>query len=355
LPGHIQGIRPDVRPGVHAGVGPIGAPLPDVGRIAVLRGGGLGDLLFSLPAIQSLADAYPDAEITLLGTAEHARLLRDRPGPVRRVLELPGVPEPPIDLAVQLHGGGRWSNGFVRGLGARWTVGARTPDAEPLDRCLPYRFYQHEVLRALEVVGLAGAPPTRLEPRLAVTQRDLSAAGTAVAGLPQPYVAVHPGAGDPRRRWPAERFACVAAELTRRGYGVLVLGSPPEAELVADVVRRTGGPAVRNTAGTLSLPALVGVLARSALMIGNDSGPRHLAQAVGTRTVSVYWSGNIITCGPFGRSRHRVQVSWTSACPVCGADCTSPHGRRCEHEVSFVDNVPLAAVLDDVADLLWAE
>jgi ADP-heptose:LPS heptosyltransferase len=350
-------------------VGPLGAPLPDVGRIAVLRCGGLGDLVFALPAIQSLADAYPAAEITLLGTPGHARLLAGRPGPVSQVIALaappgPGVrgappPGAPVDLAVQLHGGGRWSNTFLLDLGARCTVGARTPDAAELDRCLPYRYYQHEVLRALEIVGLAGAPPTAFEPHLATTGRDRDEGGAALAGLPTPVVAVHPGASDARRRWPAHRFAAVAAALVRQGCGVVVLGSRAETATVDEVTEgarqlasRPG--AVRPLAGSLTLDGLVGVLAGCAVLVGNDSGPRHLAQAVGTPTVGVFWIGNVINAGPFGRTRHRVHPSWTSRCPVCGLDCTSPHGRRCDHDVSFVSDVRTQDVLSDVLELLAA-
>ena len=71
-----------------------------------------------------------------------------------------------FDLAVQLHGGGRFSNPFLLRLGARHTVGSRTEDAAPLERTIPYTYYQHEPLRGLEVVGLAGAPPVWLEARL---------------------------------------------------------------------------------------------------------------------------------------------------------------------------------------------
>ena len=71
-----------------SGIGPVGEPFPDVRRI-VVRGGGLGDLLFAIPAIESLAAAYPRASIVLLGSPLHADLLGGRPGPVGSVLTLP--------------------------------------------------------------------------------------------------------------------------------------------------------------------------------------------------------------------------------------------------------------------------
>lgn len=147
-----------------AGATPVMPPLPPalvpgVDRIAVLRANGIGDFVFTLPALAALRRAYPAAEIVLLGQHWHRGFLTGRPGPWDRVVVVPGcrgvndsVPDDPagietffagmraerFDLAVQLHGGGRHSNPFVRRLGARVTAGLRTPDAEPLDRWRPY-------------------------------------------------------------------------------------------------------------------------------------------------------------------------------------------------------------------------
>lgn len=364
------------------GIGQVRDRIPAVGRIAVVRGGALGDLLFDVPALQALADAYPGAEIVLLGAPGPGQLLLTRPSPVDDFMPLPvspGVYEPAgsaydrkaeaefftvcreraFDLVVQLHGGGRWSNPFVRRLGGRVAVGACAEDAEPLDRSVPYRALHHEVLRALEVVGLVGAVPTMLEPSIAVTDEDGAAAVTALGPHGHPLLTVHPGATDPRRRWPPERFSVVAARAVRWGFDVAVVGSSGEGALVAEVARETRAllptsdrSAVLELAGSLDIRGLVGVLARSALLVGNDSGPRHLAQAVGTPTVAVFWVGNMINAGPFGRALHRPHVSWTARCPVCGADCTDVTAERCADDVSFVADVEVSDVLSDVEDLL---
>ncbi|WP_233160374.1 glycosyltransferase family 9 protein [Actinophytocola xanthii] len=362
------------------GIGPIEPAWSPVRRLAVLRGGGLGDLLFVMPALEALRARYAEAEIVLLGAPGNSRLLADRPGPVDRVVPLPpakGVHEPrgprdegveeaarrefvgrvgePPDLGVQLHGGGRWSNPFLLALGPKWTVGARTEDSALLSRWLPYRYYQNEVMRALEIVGLAGAPPVTVVPRIAVTERDLAAAEPALAGLPRPLVALHPGATDPRRRWPAERFAEVAATFAGRGAGVVVLGTPDEQQVVAEVtslaLARAPEGSVRPLTD-LSLPGLCGVLARAGVLLANDSGPRHLAEAVGTPTVGVFWMGNAINAGSLGRYHHRVLMSWTAACPVCGVDCVHEEVPRCPHDVSFVADVTVEQAAREVGDLL---
>lgn len=360
-------------------IAPLSPVFSGVRRIAVLRGGGLGDLLFAVPAMQALAATYPRAEITLLGSEIARDLLSGREGAPHRISVLPGEPgmntglksdekrlhrficeqqEKKYDLAVQVHGGGRNSNPLLLSLEACHTVGTRTPDAAPLERNLDYVYFQHEVLRALEVAGLAGAPPVALEPVLPITSSERNI-GARVCSATRPVIAVHPGATDPRRRWPVQRFASVCLRLLRDGMRVLLVGGATDMDRCAEILERVTAQAARaelisNLSGKLTLSELTGVLARSDLMLGNDSGPRHLAQAVGTATVSIYWFGNMINAGPLGRARHRAHLSWTTHCPTCGRDCTQPgwSAERCEHDDSFVADVPVEPVIDDVLALI---
>lgn len=375
------------------GIGPVLEPFSGISRIAVLRGGGLGDLMFALPAVAALKAAYPGATVTLLGTPVHAELLSQTAGPVDETVILPfseGVRPGPeddgelerffadmstrnFDLAVQLHGGGRYSNPFLLRLGARHTVGTRTPDAVPLERTVPYLYYQHEPLRALEVAGFAGAPPlgleARLEPLPEFRQRlaqDLAVeSGASGNGR---VVVIHPGATDPRRRWPAERFAAVARRAADDGFRVYVVGDRSEKELAETVVEfavehapdgrpavepNAGRPAVESLAGKLSLGELAALLAGSSVVVANDSGPRHLAQALGTPTVGVYWVGNAINAAPLGRSLHRIHLGWATRCEVCGVDITQVGwtAPRCPHDGSTVKAVEPSEVYEDVLQL----
>lgn len=351
----------------------------DVGRIAVLRGGGLGDLVFALPAAEALAAAYPGAELVLLGTPGHAALLGDRPSPFTAVEVLPawpGVqtgPEDPAaaehffarlrgwapDLAVQLHGGGRNSNPFLLRFGARHTVGCRTEDAAGLERTLPYLYYQHEVLRALEVAGLAGGTPVQLEPTLRLTPEEVALRRRVRQRTPgeEPLVVLHPGATDPRRRWPTTSFAALAGALAAEGARVRVVGDAGDVPLAEEILAAVA-PAVRDrvdsVAGQAPLGDLVPQLVRAALVVANDSGPRHLAQAAGTPTVGVYWCGNVVNAGSLSRARHRVHLGWTTRCPVCGTDVTQVgwSAERCPHDPSFVADVTVDAVLADARQLL---
>jgi ADP-heptose:LPS heptosyltransferase len=346
-----------------------------VHKLAVLRANAIGDYLVSLPAIEALGTAYPTAELVLLGAGWHAGFLAGRPGPVDRCLAVPptvGVRDdrPPapaaevegffarmraerFDLAVQLQGGGCHSNPFVRRLGARVTAGSRAADAPPLDRTVPYARHQHEIHRFLEVVGLVGAAPVTMEPRLEVTADDRAEAAAALAADERPLVVLHPGAADPRRRWPVERLAMVAGELARKGARLAVVGTASERALVDRLLDALDGDAA-DLAGRLGLGGLVGLLERATLLVGNDSGPRHLAAAVGTATVAVYWGVHLGTYGPLYRARHRTPTSWRLHCPVCGAnglqeDC------RSSHQASFVADVTVDEVLAEALDLFAIE
>ena len=349
--------------------------LEGIQKIAVLRANALGDFIFSTAALYGLRAAYPHAEIVLLGKAWHADYLEGRPGPVDRVIPVPpykGVSMPDtwpgpnaeeqsqqeeffrraqaegFDLALQMHGGGGNSNPFVQRLGARITAGMRAPGAPPLDRWMPYIYWQHEVLRQIEVVRLVGAEPVMLEPRVEVTERDLRESCQAVPDDEQGIVVLHPGASDPRRRWPAQRFAAVGDALAAEGCRVVVVGIPDEREVVREVVGHMHKPAL-DLCGSLSLHGLTGLIARARLVIANDSGPRHLAEAVGTPTVSIFWCGNLINAGSAFRTYHRPHLSWRLDCPVCGKNTLR---EPCSHAESFVDDVQAGEVIESALDVL---
>jgi ADP-heptose:LPS heptosyltransferase len=353
--------------------------VPGVARIVVLRANGLGDHVVAQPALAALRAAYPDATITLVTSPPVAALLHGRPTPVDEVLAAPrvagvrgepgpeGPPDDPpevvegfcaamrarrFDLGVQLHGGGGNANPLLLRFGARVTAGSRASGAAPLDRTVPWTDFQHDVLRYLEVVSLVGAAPVHLRPRLTVTAADRAAAADALQeAATGPLVAVHPGATDPRRRWPPRRLGELGAELDARGARVVLLGGRGDAALVDEVRAGLGAAADRaaDLSGGLSMSGLVGVLERVDLFVGNDSGPRHLAEAVGTATVGVFTRANLVDVAPLFRARHRVLVSWASRCAVCGVDFFAA---PCGHDASVLGDVAVDDVRASALELL---
>jgi ADP-heptose:LPS heptosyltransferase len=152
---------------------------------------------------------------------------------------------------------------------------------------------------------------------------------------------------------PVERLAVVGGELARKGAQLAVVGTLADQPLVDRLLAALDGE-VADLAGRLGLGGLAGLLEWAALLVGSDSGPRHLAAAVGTATVAVYWGVHLGSYGPLSRARHRTPTSWRLHCPVCGA-----HGlqedRRSSHEASFVADVTVDEVLAEALDLLATE
>jgi ADP-heptose:LPS heptosyltransferase len=139
----------------------------------------------------------------------------------------------------------------------------------------------HEVERSLSVVATLGfhLPPD--------DPGDLQVAGVepAPAFLDGVDVVVHPGASVPARAWPAERHRALVEELVSRGHAVAVTGGPDEEPLTAAVAEGTGA---LDAGGRTTLPQLAGLLAAARCVVVGNTGPAHLAAAVGTPVVSLY-------------------------------------------------------------------
>lgn len=352
-----------------------GELVPGVSSIAVLRANAVGDFVVALPALTALRRAYPHATITLLGRDWHADFLRLRPSPLDDVIVLPpsialGSPCGPrrrsrreadamlarlrerrFDLALQLHGGGRYSNPFLLGIGARVTAGLRAPGTARLDRCLPYRGAHPEVLRLLETVALVGACGYDLEPRIATTALDhAEAASVLPPDDERPLVVLQPGCTDPRRAWPPESFAAVGDAYARRGALVVLNGTAAEAARLDAVAQAMKQPC-RQLAGTLSVGGLLGLLSRARLLVSNDTGPAHLARAIGVPSVTICSIANHASYGPMSSDRHAVALSTQLHCPRCGQLNVDT---RCPHDDSFVASVKPQRVLA-LAEPLWEE
>lgn len=344
---------------------PSRARLEGVERIAVLRPNAIGDFVFALPALAALRAAYPHAHIVYLGRRWHREFLEGRPGPIDETIELPPIPgvgAPPgvtddaacidafvdamrarrFDLALQWYGGGGYANPFVQRLGARCTSGLRADDAAPLDRWLAYEQWRNERLRLLEAASIVGAPPVDLAAHLAVTARDREQLRRHWQPPDVPIAVLQPGATDPRRRWPAERFAAVGDALAATGAVVAVNGSADERALVEQVIRAMRAPATDLC--DLPLVALVALLERADVLVSNDTGPLHLADAVGTPSVGIFWLPNLLAAQPLVAGEQRFAFSMQADCPVCGVRNVRT---RCPHDASYVDDV----AVDEVREL----
>lgn len=337
-------------------------------KVAVLRASRVGDFICATPAFRALRCALPQAEISII-TLPMLRDLALRSPHVDRYIAFPGFPgiaeqffEPRratrffarmqaegFDLAIQLQGSGVNANPFTLLFGAGATAGFVRPGDPPgrLDAALPYPQEGHEVRRALALAEFLGAPARGEEVEFPLRPEDHAAAGRLLAEAEPPLIGLHPGARDATRRWAHERFAAVALELQRRHGGtVVLLGADETRQGVARVLRaarRLGLGAYLDLSDGTSLPALGAVIARLALLVTNDSGPAHVAYALGTPAVTIFGGANPVAYGPPQSGPYRAVVHEVRCRPRGPVSCSGCDvGLRCLEGVT-VSQVLVAA------------
>lgn len=182
------------------------------------------------------------------------------------------------------------------------------------------------------VTGGAGAPvrsPWLVVPESARTrwgevagEIGAGGAGAGHAGGRGALVGIFPGGNASSRRWEPARFAELVRRLAGQGIAVVVFGGPQERAVGAAVA---GGVAL-DLAGRTDLPLLAAGLAACDLVVSNDSGPMHLAAAVGTPTISLWGAGNPAVTGPGGKG-HVLLRHAELPCVPCERNVCARRGR----------------------------
>ncbi len=178
-------------------------------------------------------------------------------------------------------------------------------EAEPRERAAHWLFTERVTTRGAHVIeqdvelasAVAGDDLKFTNPWLPVDPAAEAWADEILrSSEPQPAVLINPGAGWGAKRWPAERFAAVAQALLDRGLRVLVNAGPGEEPLADAIVESAGAAAIINC----SLDQLIALTRRIALVIAGDTGPLHLACALGRPVVGIYGPTDPSRNGPFG-------------------------------------------------------
>lgn len=309
-----------------------------------------------MPALRALRAGFPHAEITLIGLPWAASFVRRFRRYLDRFVEFPGYPgiaEAPYapsrtarfldeqrgygyDLVIQMHGSGRTSNPFALALGGRFTVGyvdgAQNDEGDEggLTLGAPYPDDRPEVFRNLGLTGLLGLPARGAELEFPLDDTDHTEAAAIVDALPnrgRSIAGIHAGARASARRWPPERFAVMADHLSRElGTTVVLTGGSDEITMAQAVALRMQEPAV-NLAGTTSLGGLAALIARMDLFVANDTGPAHIADALGTPSVTVFGPADHRRWAPLDAARHPIVRQPVTCSPCPYRDCPIDH--RC--------------------------
>lgn len=314
-------------------------------KILVRTTNWIGDAVISLPALEALRRQFPEAEIVLLTKPWVSEVYWHYPGSMRQIIYDPAerhrgfaglgrliddLRAEHFDLAVLFQNAFQaawiaWRSRIPARVGyARDARGWLLTESLPVP---PRSAYGHEAYYYLQLLFRAGLierpePVKPLdEPRLKMRDPELAWAAKKLQSLrldgPRFLVGIHPGASfGPAKRWPPERFA-EFADLAIGGLraDVLIFGSAGEAPLAEEIARTMKHPPT-VLAGQTTLTQMMALMAHCQLVVTNDSGPMHLAAALGLPLVAVFGSTDERGTRPL--SLHARVVKHPVACSPCG-------------------------------------
>lgn len=354
----------------------------------------LGDAIMTTPAIQRLGQHLPNARIALLTQENLAELWQDHPAlhdvltfkrgenpwsVARRLraqrfqtaLILPNSPRSALEawlagIPHRIGYSGRWRGCFLtqpvrhlerykslrkRGIGEVKRLIRQNTSHGIANPAHPVR---HQINDYLYLSAALGADPTPVAPRLQVSSQEVESAASLVqqlstaahlaSGEPHLWIGLYASAAyGPAKRWPLERFSEVIRQISTRipGCSWLCLGTQSDWELNEQLAKSANGR-VLNLAGRTSLRQLMAVSKCCRLVLTNDSGPMHLAAAVGTPVVVPFGSTSPELTGPGepGDGRHSILRSHVPCAPcfrrTCPIDLRCMTGIRAEQVVAAV-------------------
>jgi lipopolysaccharide heptosyltransferase I len=327
-----------------------------VNRFLIVRLGSLGDVVHAIPTAAALREAFPRARIDWmvdpayneflgLTTCIDRRIPVDprafRRGPARRQLRetVRSLREVGYDAVLDLQGLLK-SAVLARSVRGRRTIGfPRRHLREPLARF----FYTstadpgdaaHVIHKNLALLAALGVHEPALRFPLAIPRTPAVAAVLERYGAGG-YALLNPGAAWPNKRWPPARFGAVAAALEGEfGLKSLVLWGPGERELAVETVEAARG--VAEAAPPTTLVDLVGLAAGARLCLSGDTGPLHIAGAVGTPQVALFGPTRAERNGPWGAED--VAISRVDRC-----ECV--YKRRCRRASPCIDEIGIEEVV----------
>lgn len=339
-------------------------------RILCFRLERIGDLLMTLPALAELRALAPDAAIDLVvgswnrqiaaaipfitscETLDAAWLARGAGGvsPLSLITHAAGFRQRHYDLAINFEPDIR-TNLALAASGAKRTAGFRSGGGGPLlDLALDYDARLHTADNAVTLVRAAlGAAAERIDATLKIPDAAQREAARLLAPLGAgPKIGIHVSGGREVKQWPEERFRTIAERLVLdRAAGIVLTGAPGDRTQI-DVVRAGLPPGRVVDLSGADLITLAAVLQRLDLFVTGDTGPMHLAHAVGTPIVAVFGPSDPARYAP--RGMRDVVVRIDLPCSPCNrirlppARCTG-HTPDC---LAAIGPAQVLAAIDDV-------
>lgn len=343
-------------------------PLPRIRRVLFIRPDHLGDMLLTTPAIRALKVARPFTEIHVLAGAWSASILANF-SEIDRVLTIPfpGFKRDSDDdsflapytqmlkvsrqlrligyhSAVIMRPDHWWGAMLAHMAGIPERIGYDHADVEPfLTQSYTLR-HEHVVRQNMRLVeqwtGIYEDEDIPYSLPIYDDDRDFVSNYLLKFDLPadQPLVCIHPGAGTWAKLWDNDQWATVADTLTDQLDAAIILtGSDSELPIVTHILNRMKHKAYIS-AGDLNIGQLAALYERARVVVGPDSGPLHIAAAVGTPTVTLFGPADPVEFGTWGeKSRHIVLTSPIGCrpCRVLDWGDDDPEYHPCVREISI--------------------
>ena len=332
-------------------------------RIALIKPSALGDIAHALPVATMLRQRFPHAELSWIVNTSYASLLENHPdldevirydrGLIKKRL-FDGINyharffrqlrSRRFDMVIDLQGLLR-SALLVKATGARWKIGlssAREGARWFYNIILPDDLWNmHAVDRYWLVAEALGVGHQSKQFRFPSLDTERNRWLASLAALPRPWVMMNLGTRWETKRWPVDHFAILGQHVTMTSSGSTILVGGPDEAALAHQYQQKWSRNVLSTVGKTSLRDLTALLTLSDLVISNDSGPLHLAVALGKPVLSPFTCTSPIRTGPYGQPGGVVSTT---------VPCAASYVKTCSHMSCMSELTPtrLLPTLDNL-------
>jgi len=343
-------------------------------NILIIKLSAIGDVVHSLLFLEALRNGFPDARIDWVVEEDASRIIEGHPGIDRVMVSrrkswgrevlretkgpfsvlkevsvfLKNLRARKYDLVIDLQGLLKSGilTGLSRGVRKIGMGGAREGGWAFLnERPVTVDYNQHAVdryLKVAEYLGCGSAPAKGAIPIIGSEEEEIDQVLDASGLGESPLVAINPMAKWKTKLWDPERFAAVADKIRDEFHcDVIFTGSGHDREVIERVTRLMKGD-VLNLAGQTSLKGLAYLYGRCRALVSTDTGPMHMAAAMGCPVVALFGPTAPWRTGPYGRGHRVIRTD---------LDCSPCFKRRCRH-MSCMKDISVAQVLAGVGEIL---
>lgn len=299
-------------------------------KISVFRPLQLGDLICSIPAFRALRMEFPDAIITLIGLPWAKDFVKRYNMYFDKFISFPGYPGMPeqhvnpyafpeflksvqrerFDLVIQMNGSGTITNPLITLFSGEITAGyfrdgMYRPESHYF---MPYPNNLPEVKRHLKLMKFLGIPEQGEEKEFPIIKTDIKEyinLKEVISLVPTNYICIHPGARVNEKQMSPKKFAAIADIFSSYGFDIVLTGTKDE-ENITEKVKNNMHVVPLDLTGKTTLGSLAILLKHSYMLVSNDTGIAHIADALNVPSVIIFSSSNPIRWAPLNNMYHKV-------------------------------------------------